>query len=278
MSGYTASFTPGGGLHPTLHLSISSTPAPGPSCALHTLVEVPQELIADRYQLSQLERDGRLGAAGGAQAVWHVGEGDLEAPAWRAGRASVLVRLSDGSGAGDEHEAHSGERAREEAGKARGESIEVDVPLHLRYQKPVERRWLVGGARADSKVVEVDVPWAFWACPAGAAADDAAPCPSSSLPDLASSFPHLASSTLHFLPLNVSLPPSLSSFSTCPPARPPPLVLVAPTGVLADLPLVEGVTAAAVWACFAFLCWTAVWTYRRGAVAGAGRGRKDKAA
>lgn len=168
MSGYTASFAPGGGLHPTLHLSIPSSPAPGPSCALHALVEVPQELIADRYQLSQLERDGRLSAAGREQqAVWHAGEGDLEAPSWRAATASVLVRLSD---SGEEDEGLSGGRTSEVARKERGVSIEVEVPLHLRYQEPVERRWTVGGARVDSKVVEVDVPWVFWACDTGASA------------------------------------------------------------------------------------------------------------
>ncbi|GAA5891010.1 hypothetical protein JCM8208_003132 [Rhodotorula glutinis] len=267
MSGYSASFAPDGGLHPTLHLSVPSTLAPGPSCALHALVAVPQELIADRYQFSQLERDGRLGVVGSGQAVWHRGEGDLEAPVWRAGPASVLVRLSDSS-VDDEAERDSGRKGTDRRG-----SIEVEVPLHLRYQEPVERRWLAGGARADSRVVEVEVPWVFWACPA--AADDAASCPSSSLADIASSFPHLASSSLHFLPLNASLPLATSPSSTCPPPRPPPLFLVAPTGVLADLPLVEGVTAAAVWACFAFLCWTAVRAYRRGAV---GRARKDKVA
>ncbi|KPV75645.1 uncharacterized protein RHOBADRAFT_52690 [Rhodotorula graminis WP1] len=236
MAGYSASFTPGGGLHPILHLSVPSAPAPAPSCALHALVAVPPELIADRYQLSQLERDGRLGSAGiGGQAVWHAGEGDLEAPAWCAGPASVLVRLSNG-GAG-ERDGHGADKTAE---KERDQVIEVDVPLHLRYQEPVERRWLAGGARADPRLVVVEVPWVFWAC--------AAACL------------RLAS----------------SSSSTCPPSRPPPLVLVAPTGVLTDLPLVEGVTAAAVWACFAFLCWTAVRAYRRGAVAG--QVRKDKAA
>lgn len=162
MSGYSASFAPDGGLHPTLHLSVPSTLAPGPSCALHALVAVPQELIADRYQFSQLERDGRLGVVGSGQAVWHRGEGDLEAPVWRAGPASVLVRLSDSS-VDDEAERDSGQKGTDRRG-----SIEVEVPLHLRYQEPVERRWLAGGARADSRVVEVEVPWVFWACPAGA--------------------------------------------------------------------------------------------------------------
>ncbi|GAA5922544.1 hypothetical protein JCM3775_005767 [Rhodotorula graminis] len=270
MAGYSASFTPGGGLHPILHLSVPSAPAPAPSCALHALVAVPPELIADRYQLSQLERDGRLGSAGiGGQAVWHAGEGDLEAPAWCAGPASVLVRLSNG-GAG-ERDGHGADKTAE---KERDQVIEVDVPLHLRYQEPVERRWLAGGARADSRLVVVEVPWVFWACAADAGVT--APCPASSLPDLASSFPHLATSTLHFLAPKACLRLASSSSSTCPPSRPPPLVLVAPTGVLTDLPLVEGVTAAAVWACFAFLCWTAVRAYRRGAVAG--QVRKDKAA
>ncbi|BGP37727.1 protease B nonderepressible form [Rhodotorula kratochvilovae] len=186
MSGYTASFAPAGGLHPTLELFIAPSPVPGPSCALYTLVNVPPGLIADKYQLQQLHRDGRLGASSEGD-LTHLGEADLEAPVWRAGEARVLLRLRDVEGKGK--------------ARARNWDDELhEVPLHLRYQDPVARRW-VDGVRRDIRTVEVEWPWVFWACEAGA---------------------------------------------------------------LEDLPVVESVTAAAVWACFAFLCWTAVQAYRRG--------------
>ncbi|GAA5827365.1 hypothetical protein JCM3770_001145 [Rhodotorula araucariae] len=257
MSRYTASFAPSGGLHPTLELSIAHPAAPGLSCALYTLVTVPRGLIADKYELQQLERDERLGASGDSAFI-HTGEADLEAPAWRAGAARVLLRLRNADVA--------------DKGKARAyegdEALAVAIPLHLRYQDPVERRW-IGGARRDVRPVAVEWPWVFWACDNVPTSLSTVPCPPDSLPHLAAAFPQLSSSTLHFVQSNRSGPSS----TVCPPLRPPPLVLAAPTGVLEDLPVIEGVTAAAVWACFAFLCWTAVRSYR-----GAPRRAKEKEA
>ncbi|GJN88796.1 hypothetical protein Rhopal_001766-T1 [Rhodotorula paludigena] len=207
MSIFNASFaaTPYG-LHPTLHLSLAPAEPPAPSsCSLWLHLSIPRTLIADRFQLQQLHLSGALGAAdlstGGRGSFALEGEDDIEVPEWRAAPAALWVRL-DGPGP-------SGGK-----GKAR----EVDVPLHLRYLEPVERRWSDDGSRLDIVDVEGPVPSVFWACP------DAA---------------------------------------LCPPPPPPPLILRAPAGALEDLPLVEGVTGASVWLCFAFLAWTAVRTWMR---------------
>ncbi|EGU12510.1 Protein pbn1 [Rhodotorula toruloides ATCC 204091] len=165
MSRYSASWaSPLGSLHPTLQLHIDALPTP--SCALHTQISLPPHFIADKFQLVQLHREGKLGAyesySGGRDSFVHVGEADLEAPVWRAGEGSVLIRVR---GADDEDD---------EAGPKR---IRLEVPLHLRYQAPVKERHL-DGSRQDVIEVEFPYPHVFWACP--------------------------DTSTLHFLPANAS--------------------------------------------------------------------------
>ncbi|GAA6045060.1 Protein PBN1 [Rhodotorula toruloides] len=243
MSRYSASWaSPLGSLHPTLQLHIDALPTP--SCALHTQISLPPHFIADKFQLVQLHREGKLGAyesySGGRDSFVHVGEADLEAPVWRAGEGSVLIRVR---GADDEDD---------EAGPKR---IRLEVPLHLRYQAPVKERHL-DGSRQDVIEVEFPYPHVFWACPDSVSVPDLQACPAASLDP---SFPHLPASTLHFLPANAST----AAVSGCPPPSPAPLTLRAPTGVQADLPFVETTTAATIWLCFAFLAWTAVSTWRR---------------
>ena len=56
------------------------------------------------------------------------------------------------------------EGAEDVKGKGKApETMEVDVPLHLRYQRPVQERW-ERGQRAD--MIEVELPWprVFWSC------------------------------------------------------------------------------------------------------------------
>jgi len=80
------------------------------------------------------------------------GEGDLEAAVWKAKEARVLIELLKG----DE----------EDSGKDR---IDINVPLHMRYQKPDQKRrrtrspdagdWKLGRVE-----VRMDYPRVFWAC------------------------------------------------------------------------------------------------------------------
>jgi hypothetical protein len=153
---YNASFLPGGGFHPTLSLTLST---PSTSCPLYALVALPPSFIADRFQLAQLHSEGRLGAYDPSSSTLNVlGERDLEAPVSRAANSSLLVRLrhAEDKGKGKERE----EKEREK------KVLEVEVPLHLRYQVPVQERW-VDGQRMDMLQVEMPWPIVFWACEEG---------------------------------------------------------------------------------------------------------------
>ncbi|GAA5931057.1 hypothetical protein JCM1841_001710 [Sporobolomyces salmonicolor] len=273
-SSYSASLSPSTGFHPTLRLSIpasasapSPSPSPSSSCSLHTVLALPPSFIADRYQLAQLHREGKLGVYEGGDAgeslVVH-GEGDLEGPVWGRGGVAVLVKLRS---------AQKGKaRARADEEPA---ATELAVPLHLRYPLPVAERSRAaaessenGPTRNDRSEVDLPWPWVFWACPKrGEAAlartplegddDDDAPrsCAPACLPY---SFPSLSAFELHFLSPDASLASGRSSSSSsCPPPLPAPLSVIIPTGVAADLPVVEAVTVAAVWFGFAWLAWTA---------------------
>ncbi|BGO89371.1 hypothetical protein NBRC10512_006285 [Rhodotorula toruloides] len=241
MSHYSASWaSPLGGLHPTLQLHIDAVPTP--SCALYTHISLPPHFIADKFQLVQLHREGKLGAydasIGGRDSFGHAGEAGLEAPVWKAGEGSLLIRVREA-----------------EVGAGPPKRIHFEVPLHLRYQAPVKERH-TDGLRQDVVEVEFPYPRVFWACPDGVSVPNSQACPPASLDP---AFPHLPASTLHFLPANASI----AGQPGCPPPSPPSLSLTAPTGVQADLPAVETTTAATIWLCFAFLVWTAVSTWRR---------------
>lgn len=150
----SAHFVPPQGFHPVLHLSIPPTRAPDESCSLFTLISVPSSFIIDRYQLSQLHLEGKLGTLGGLVEV--VGEGDLEGPVWKTKGAAVLVQLSD----------HN------EQGRTVVET-ELEVPLHMRYQVPAtKRRRTSSHEREDQVRVEMDQPKVFWACDHGTSGRD----------------------------------------------------------------------------------------------------------
>lgn len=155
---YTAHFLPDQGLHPKLILIVDAPYAP---CPLYTRIHVPPEFIADRFQLRQLHDDGRLGLTSqhdqdrNQATLQVVGERDLEVPASRAGNASVLVRLRQATSP--------------VSLKGKEKQIErtsVEVPLHLRYLKPMAERW-TDGVRQDSIQVTLPVPDVFWACSQG---------------------------------------------------------------------------------------------------------------
>ncbi|GAA5891576.1 hypothetical protein JCM5296_004263 [Sporobolomyces johnsonii] len=286
-SSYSASVSPSTGFHPTLRLSLpASSSSPSPSCSLHALLDLPPSFIADRYQLSQLHREGKLGlydpardgdrARTGESLVVH-GEGDLEGPVWGRGGVAVLIKLREGEGEGERAgRANKGkERARDDEEHG---AIELEVPLHLRYQLPVEERRIRAETsekgrptRSDLSEVDLPWPWVFWACPQRD--DDAALAPRTPLDDdddaarscgpssLPYSFPSLSASELYFLSPSPSL--AFASSPSCPPPLPAPLSVTIPTGVAADLPVVEAVTVAAVWAGFLSLAWTAWRTWAR---------------
>ncbi|KAI5480963.1 PIG-X/PBN1 family protein [Pseudohyphozyma bogoriensis] len=238
---YSVSVPPGGGFHPKLYLSLnsSSSPAPSPSCSLWTHANLPRSIIVDRFQLSLLHHEHRLGSpstssAPTSETIQFFGDTDLEAPVSRAGPAALLLRL----------------RGAEGDAKGKGKEVE-EIPLHVRYQDPVQDRW-AGGERKDMVDVELEWPSVFWACEDGAASG----CPLSTIPELSSSVP--PSTSLHFLSPSAA---SLSS-STCPPPRPTTTVQI-PTGVLSDLPYVESINFVAVWL---GALWVArkAWTRSRG--------------
>ncbi|BGP13661.1 hypothetical protein JCM10213_002229 [Rhodosporidiobolus nylandii] len=272
MSTYSASLSPdAAALHPHLLLQIpreSSEPVASTSCDLFVLLRVPPGLIVDRYELQRLHRAGRLGTydeeSAGKGSLRVLGEGDLEAPVWKVetneggGAAALLLRLREGKG-----------KQRDEQ---RSEDVSADIPLHVRYQLPVEERWGENGERLDMVDVELEWPSVFWACEGRPepALSSLPSCPAPSLPPNLS-FPFLSSSSLHYLSPNVS-----SSSSTCPPSLPPPLVVPHPTGVASDLPLVETVTMAAVWGCFIWLAWVSVSVWRRSPPEAAEEGRRAK--
>ncbi|GAA5883449.1 hypothetical protein JCM1840_004954 [Sporobolomyces johnsonii] len=292
-SSYSASLSPSTGFHPTLRLSLpASSSSPSSSCSLHALLALPPSFIADRYQLSQLHREGKLGlydpardgdGARTAESLVVHGEGDLEGPVWGRGGVAVLIKLREGEGEGERERERAGrankgkERARDE--EEHDEAIELEVPLHLRYQLPVEERWIRAETsddgrptRSDLSEVDLPWPWVFWACPKRD--DDAALAPRTPLDDddddaarscapssLPYSFPSLSASELYFLSPDPSL--AFASSPSCPPPLPAPLSVTIPTGVAADLPVVEAVTVAAVWAGFLSLAWTAWRTWAR---------------
>ncbi|GAA5861713.1 hypothetical protein JCM8547_000712 [Rhodosporidiobolus lusitaniae] len=291
---YAASWSPSApAFHPKLVLSFppslpSSSSCPA-NCDLYALLRVPPGLIADRYELQRLHEGGRLGAygeetrraRGGGRTLEVLGEGDLEAPVYKVeereggGWAAVLLTLKKG---GEEGEG----KGKEKAGQEEEERWEVVIPLHTRYQRPVEKRYDAEGRRVDRVEVEVEKPWVFWAYEGGVlffffspgsplvtfgSADYPpsylASLPTCSPPSLPSnlSFPSLSSLSLFYLTPSASS--NISSSSSCPPPLGPPLTLSLPTGVQSDLPLVETTTFLVIWATFAWVSWSAYRLWRR---------------
>ncbi|GAA5845952.1 hypothetical protein JCM11251_002948 [Rhodosporidiobolus azoricus] len=282
---YSVSLSPSApAFHPKLLLSITPSPPsasspvstsdkalPTSSCELYTLLPIPPSLILDRYELHRLHSPptSRLGAydapSGGKDSLSVQGEGDLEAPVWRVeerepfrGKAAGLLRLKDGKGKGKEVAGQGWDR------------FEVEIPLHVRYQTPVDTRYdEETGERRDMVDVEVQAPWVFWACDApdpflsaSSSSSSSCPFPPSSLPDPSLwSFPSLSSKQafyyLHSSSDNSTSTSASPSAGSCPPSRPSSLNIRIPTGVMEDLPYVETITMLVVWLCAIWVGWGA---------------------
>lgn len=145
---YSVALVPAG-FHPTLRLSYD---APSVDCPLFARYRVPPAFIIDRFQLAQLHADHRLGSSSSSNSTTLsvTGERDLEAPVGRTGESIVVLRLSAAA-----------------KGKARErQEGSVELPLHVRYQLPVERRRNDQGERIDLVEIGMEEPVLFWACDA----------------------------------------------------------------------------------------------------------------
>lgn len=142
MASYTAQLL-AAGFHPKLHLELNSLPTMS-TCPLYFYQPVPASFILDRFELAQLHVDGFLGDSSEPGGLVVAGERNIENPADRAGPTSILVRLDSSS-------------------KGKGKTVELELPLHVRYQVPVERRW-TGNTRNDMITLELPTPSVFYAC------------------------------------------------------------------------------------------------------------------
>ncbi|GAA6059518.1 hypothetical protein JCM10212_006016 [Sporobolomyces blumeae] len=235
MHSITASLAPRTGFHPTLHLAVPRVVAPADSpCALFAYVAVPPSFILDRYQLRQLHLEGKLGVHGGALEVY--GDADLEGSTRRAGTAAALVQLAMPVTA--------------------SEPLEIDVPVHMRYQAPRVAR--TGGSNGEGTVrVELGEPKVFWACPKREPLESSVPpCAPTSLFSEFDLSP-LVNSTLHFVHPSTACPTGdiirASRYSE--------LAIDLPTGFASDADFVGPITVSAVWIGLVWLAWTAytVW-------------------
>ncbi|GAA5932655.1 PIG-X/PBN1 family protein [Sporobolomyces koalae] len=226
------------GFHPTLHLSIDPTPSPNAErCRLFTWISFPQSFIVDRYQLAQLHDEGKLGLSNGTFQV--RGDSNLEGPEWTAEPVSILVQLSSPDPFATDDE----------------EEFKLDVPVHLRYQRPTKIPRTKTLRVQDRVSVSIDPPRVFWACEPGDQTLDSTTtssfvgCPPSSL-STRTSFPSIDNSTLYYV----------DSRDSCSSPRPdpsvPPLQVSLPTGVETDSAFVGPVTVVIIWLGFVYLVWT----------------------
>ncbi|GAA5983449.1 hypothetical protein JCM5350_007654 [Sporobolomyces pararoseus] len=231
----SSNFVPTQGFHPVLQISVTPSPAPAPSCRLFSLISVPPSFIIDRYQLSQLHVEGKLGIQDGNLEV--LGEGDLEGPTWKAREAAALIQLSNNASIGTSE-------------------TKLEVPLHMRYQQPAKRRRKTEkGLREDRVEVKLNQPRAFWAC---TEPESSKGCPPSSLSS-DFTFQSLSNSTIHDLASGTGSSctptPSIVDTST--------LSIILPTGIEAHSDFVGPTTVSVIWLGFFYLVWTALNVRRR---------------
>ncbi|GAA5954353.1 hypothetical protein JCM3765_004431 [Sporobolomyces pararoseus] len=230
----SSDFVPTQGFHPVLHLTVTPTPAPAPSCRLFGLISVPPSFIVDRYQLSQLHAEGKLGIVDGIVEV--AGEGNLEEPVWRAREAAALIQLSKNA-------------------SINTREVKLEVPLHMRYQQPT-KRWRKPEIGIKDERVEVNMnqPRVFWAC----TEPPLQGCPPSSLSS-DFSFPSLSNSTIRYLE------PTDESSCTVIPSKihAPTLSITLPAGIESHSDFVGPTTVSVIWLGFFYLVWTALSVRRR---------------
>jgi hypothetical protein len=140
---YALDLAPARSFHGVLTLRLPSSPPPTPppaasNCSLQALFAFAPELIIDSYQLPS--------------DIWiqYYGHGELELPAVRADKLGTGLRAHlDGLAVG-KHEL----------------SFKVDG----RYLPPAEQ------GEADSRSVEIDLPWVGWVCDVGDSDATSASC------------------------------------------------------------------------------------------------------
>ena len=211
MSGPSHSSTlgPRAGFHPTLRTTVTglkplgikkegststSTSNATSSCSLHLLYSLSPSIILDQYQLRQLHNEGRLVTSQRSANVeageerkpgrpisaelYLGGQLDLEAPVSTIDPSlNAYAILSIPLTAPTQQNTPQ----LPEGYEMPAVDVDVDLPLHLRYQEPVLSRWLskkgregYGGGwwtkrpqpdeRQDIVDVEVAWPCVFWAC------------------------------------------------------------------------------------------------------------------
>lgn len=154
MASLTSTISPHKGFHPT---STSTIHLPPPStlyasCELYLYLSLPPLVFVDTHELAQR-------AAATHYTFTHWGSRDVERPAQALARepSEVLVRVEVPKvGEWDEFG---------------GESVLVEVPLHLRYGSPRSTRSSAGGGGGSGdesgpyEEIRIDWPSAFFLCP-----------------------------------------------------------------------------------------------------------------
>jgi len=141
---YQTQFSQPTGLHPTLLLTLSSTPTPpaDQSCHLHTYLTLPSPLFIDKYQFT----DPLFLSSQNLHSLRSIaGATDLEAPDWVIGEwgSASLFQIAV------PQKKHTGKN-----GKGQ-EEFTVKIPMHARYLPP---------GNTSHVNVEIPYPPVFWAC------------------------------------------------------------------------------------------------------------------
>lgn len=134
---YSGSFNDPAGLHPKFSLKVDATKSPSEDCTLNAYFSMPKDFFIDKYQLADQQLLESLGLK---KLKAFYGEADLEAPTWTQSRwgSSALFEIEpkkvDDNGL-----------------------VDVELPLHMRYQKP--------GFVSEYSPAKLPWPTVFWACP-----------------------------------------------------------------------------------------------------------------
>ncbi|KAF8900163.1 PIG-X [Gymnopilus junonius] len=195
------------------------------SCSLHLHYTLPPLVFVDTHELAQ--RDS-------SYSFRHWGSRDLERPAHALPDENSELLLDVRFLA--EEVGHS----KTAAGKGEGTTIDVEVPMHLRYGKPRAPASSEEGKTGPYEEVHVDWPKAFLKCSSPLYDHASIPLPQRillALPSLNSE----KDSVFTAIPPHVDFSSKTSS------------LLFLPVGNPKDLAIVEGVTVVTMLVCFIFL-------------------------